>query len=1629
MATLSVSHGEQAVVIHWRTTYDATSPYLLKDSEGNALQQGTSVNQDGALVVLGYFTESSASNLFQGEFVPLTSGTTIGDSSYGSGFGPGILSFTTKFVVGTQTVSVYPDEPASYDVNASHVIGTSSPATNTLLAIRFYDQSIATNSAKYNTVASPDWKWPGASSNIPENKYFIIFGDSGTGNTSTTHYVFGNTFENSTSPYQAAIPFYFDLILKSQGEGTVGPADANGTYVYGANQQITATVTNSHYEFSGWSGSGIADANASITTVSMTEDRNITAVFEPKDYSLTVLVDDSSRGTATGGGSFSYGTVPTITATAAEGYRFTSWSGTGVVDSNASTTTVNLDQDLTVTANFELKQYDLEVNVATGGTVATSSGPYYHFGVYDLNATPAVGYDFTQWTGADDDIADVNDSTTTIKMDSDANVTAVFTEKSYLVTVSSTSGGDANGSGIFLHSQILSITASPQVGYKFTGWSGDIGSLGDANASSTTLSMSIAAANLSITANFALKEYPLAVNANQGGDANGTESYKHFDQVEVVASPLSGWSFSHWSGDTPALSSDQNASTTVNVTGNTSITANFTRNQYVLTVLSGTGGDANGSGIYQFESNAALTASPNPPEGYAFSHWSGDISTVADVNASTTTIQLPASDITVTANFSTLSYAVSLTVEGDVNGTVGFQGDANGSLSKNVTYNYDENVSILAFANGPDAGSPARGYYFDHWTWITSTESGTTSDNPYSFNLIRDFNATASFFPIPPNAYRVTLSKNISAGGSLYVANGGFYDEDTSFPLIASVADGYTFLSWTSSGINSFSPGDFNSTATVTLDENSTATASFLQNQYFLDVSTTSDGNATGGGSSYVYGESADANATPDSIHDFDRWEIDKTIDYSVGVGNKAHDGNASVYLIKGQERPSLVFIRGFSYSFEVNGSEPFHFSTNQNGGGDYTGEFTAGVTNSRASGGTTITIVVDENTPDLLHYYSGTTSGMGSAIQVLTKTDAEIVPFPTQASTSITLKYDLSLLATYKLKTYDLTLSGETGGTAEANASGPYEHGSIVTITAIPSAGYDFLNWSGDTVGDSSSISTSISMTEARSVTANFKIKSYSLTLTSNSSGGSVRTSDNENIYEYGTNVTLLATPSQGYSFVEWVGDFTSPDQNATFSIDGNKSINGTFQGNVHNLSLSQITRNADNSLNANNNLGGSLSAGSSFSHGTVASLLATANPGYEFVEWETNGTIELEVTVSNGAFALKSQNRPTLILVRGNVYNFNLDGISTSIHPFYLSTSNDGGGTMTGLYTTGVTNSSATSGTVSFSPDDSTPDTLYYYSGSFAGMGNQIHVIDSASIDLGQFSATNANASVTMVADRSYRAVFKRKSYVVSYAAYPENAGSISFDSYDGTSAVEHGTSITSTATAANGYVFVSWSGEGLSPVQQVQPTLNLSVTSAQAITANFAKDGEVTLTLSVSPEGTGSVAGAGIYTYSPALPIYATATDGYAFVGWQGGDSYLEDLNASATRVNLIENLDLTAIFELVPSSVNEPKARPMDSIYYGWDWWQSDWFDNYWYISGKNWIFHESLGWSYMVVQSEESVWIWIEFLNGWIWTNRTLYPFIYDYPNSEWIWFNREQSDRGEGNRIFYRYSTSEWETR
>ena len=96
--------------------------------------------------------------------------------------------------------------------------------------------------------------------------------------------------------------------------------------------------------------------------------------------------------------------VVNITATPALGYAFSSWTG-GVADPNAASTTVTMNADKTVTANFmAVSTYVLTtaVNPPGGGTINPAAGPhtYNQSTVVAVTATPNSGYAFSSWTGA-----------------------------------------------------------------------------------------------------------------------------------------------------------------------------------------------------------------------------------------------------------------------------------------------------------------------------------------------------------------------------------------------------------------------------------------------------------------------------------------------------------------------------------------------------------------------------------------------------------------------------------------------------------------------------------------------------------------------------------------------------------------------------------------------------------------------------------------------------------------------------------------------------------------------------------------------------------------------------------------------------------------------------------------------------------------------------------------------------------------------------------------------------------------------------------------------------------------------------------------------------------------------------
>jgi PKD repeat protein len=156
-------------------------------------------------------------------------------------------------------------------------------------------------------------------------------------------------------------------------------------------------------------------------------------------HSLTMAVNDPAGGTTTpgvGGHSYAEGRVVTISASPAAGWRFDDWTG-NVANPDSITTTVTMDADQVVTANFSaLAQYTLTMAVddpSHGETTPGVGANTVYEGLVAIIAIPAAGWQFDHWSGDVGTVANVNSANTTITMDADYAINANFVVASILI--------------------------------------------------------------------------------------------------------------------------------------------------------------------------------------------------------------------------------------------------------------------------------------------------------------------------------------------------------------------------------------------------------------------------------------------------------------------------------------------------------------------------------------------------------------------------------------------------------------------------------------------------------------------------------------------------------------------------------------------------------------------------------------------------------------------------------------------------------------------------------------------------------------------------------------------------------------------------------------------------------------------------------------------------------------------------------------------------------------------------------------------------------------------------------------------------------------------------------------------
>jgi len=276
-----------------------------------------------------------------------------------------------------------------------------------------------------------------------------------------------------------------------------GMTSGTGTFDQGSLVTITATP-NAGYSFLNWTENGTIVSTSSSYQFTMAGNKALVANFT-LNLVVTLTSTPSVGGTTTGAGSFTPGSSVTVTAIPNTGYTFVNWTeGTTIVSTNAIYTSP-LNASRTLVANFVMSSgFTLNVIANNGTAVKNPVLVSYASGAsVQLTATPNSGYTFASWSG--DATGSVNPLTVTMSANKNITANFILTGSGFTLNVVANNGSVLKNPDMISYTSgaTVVLTATPNSGYKFTGWSGDA----TGSVSPLTVTMN---ANKNITANFVL---------------------------------------------------------------------------------------------------------------------------------------------------------------------------------------------------------------------------------------------------------------------------------------------------------------------------------------------------------------------------------------------------------------------------------------------------------------------------------------------------------------------------------------------------------------------------------------------------------------------------------------------------------------------------------------------------------------------------------------------------------------------------------------------------------------------------------------------------------------------------------------------------------------------------------------------------------------------------------------------------------------------------------------------------------------------------------------------------------------------------------------------------------------------
>ena len=454
----------------------------------------------------------------------------------------------------------------------------------------------------------------------------------------------------------------------------------------------------------------------------------------------------------------------------------------------------------------------------------------------------------------------------------------------------------------------------------------------------------------------------------------------------------------------------------------------------------------------------------------------------------------------------------------------------------------------------------------------------------------------------------------------------------------------------------------------------------------------------------------------------------------------------------------------------------------------------------------------------------------------------------------------------TVHVQGFTLTVSTVGSGYVNLNNTGPYYHyEEVVTLTAVPIVGWSFQSWSGNLTGPTNPAF--LVITGNMSVTATFTQDQYTLVVTV-VGGGSVSENPSQATYVWGTNVTLAASASVGWSFAGWSGDASGSANPISVNMTSNKSVNATFTQTVYALTISVA---GQGNVNLNDS--------GPYYYGDVVLLTAAAAVGWSFDHWSGD---------------LGGSVNPTTILINGDK---SVTATFTQIE-YTLTVSAVGSGIVnlnnSGPYHYGDIILITAVPAIGWSFD--------HWSGNLIGIVNP--------------------ANLFIIGNMSVTATFTQDQYTLVVTVV--GGGSVSENPSQAT--YVWGTNVTLTANASVSWTFAGWSGDASGSVNPI----SVNMTSNKSVNATFTQI-TYTLTVNVVGQGSVTLNNTGPYHFGDAVLLTATAAVGWSFDHWSGDLGGSTNPGTLTITRNMTVNAQFTDTYTLTvdvggSGSVNRNSTGP-------------------------------------------------------------------------------------------------------